>query len=74
MADLVVERDSLIKMMEDWLAALGIREGDKLEVTFRASEVIVRTQSERHADLDTWLDGAIRKYDRVLRRLAAQAN
>ncbi len=71
MANLVVERDTLIKLMEDWLAALGVREGDKLEVTFRESEVIVRAQSEDQAELDRWLDEATRKYDSVLRRLAA---
>ncbi len=70
MTNMVIERDSLIKMMEDWLNALGVHEGDRLEVIFLPNEVIVRPQSERQVELDAWLDEATRKYDSVLRRLA----
>lgn len=71
MTHLVVERDSLMKMMEDWLQALGVQADDKVEVMILPSEVIIRLESKELKELDAWLDEATRKYDSVLRRLAA---
>ena len=70
MTNLVVERENLNRMMEEWLGTLGVREGDKVEVTFQADKVIIRPQSAKIAELDAWLDEATRKYDSVLKRLA----
>ena len=70
MTNLVVERSSLSQVMDEWLKALGIREGDKLEIVFSPQQVIVRPESAEHAELDVWLEQATQKYDSVLRRLA----
>ena len=70
MANIVVERDNLAKIMQEWLTAQGVQSGEKLEIVFLEGEAIVRPQSVRHAELDKWLDEATRKYDNVLRRLA----
>jgi hypothetical protein len=70
MTNLVIERNSLSKMMEEWLKAIGVREEDRLEVVFLPSEVIIRPQSTQHAELDAWLEQATQKYASVLRRLA----
>ena len=61
MTSLVVERDGLTKIMQEWLAALGIRAGEKVEVIFLSGEAIVRPQSVQNAELDAWLDQATRK-------------
>ncbi len=70
MTNLIIERDSLTKIMQEWLSAQGIQPGEKVEVVFLPGEAIVRPQSARHAELDEWLKTAAQKYDRVLRRLA----
>jgi hypothetical protein len=48
---LVVERERLVKLMEEWLVENKINEGDRLEITFQSNEVIIRPQSKEHADL-----------------------
>lgn len=70
MTNLTVERDNLLKMMQEWLTALGLKEGERLEVIFLPKEVIIRPQTPESIELDAWLDQATRKYDAVLRRLA----
>ncbi len=70
MANLVVERDNVLNVVQEWLAATGVQKNEKVEVTFLHGEVIIRPQSEKRAELDAWLDEATRKYDSVLKRLA----
>ncbi len=70
MSSLVIERERLVKLMEEWLVESKIKEGDRLEIIFQSNEVIIRPQSKEHADLEEWLDEATRKYDSVLKRLA----
>lgn len=71
MRKLVIERENLVKMMDEWLQKLRVDQGDKLEVTFQADEMVIHPQSVNMADLDAWLDEATLKYDSVLKRLAA---
>ncbi len=70
MTNIVIERDNLTEIMQEWLTAQGVQSGEKLEIVFLEGEAIVRPQSTRHADLEKWLDEVTRKYDNVLRRLA----
>lgn len=70
MTNLVIERDNLTKIMQEWLAALGIQAGERVEVIFLPGEAIVRPQSVQNAELEAWLDEVTRRYDSVLRRLA----
>jgi bifunctional DNA-binding transcriptional regulator/antitoxin component of YhaV-PrlF toxin-antitoxin module len=70
MSSLIIERERLVKLMEEWLAESKIKEGDRLEITFQSNEVIIRPQSKEQVNLRRWLDRATRKYDTVLKRLA----
>ena len=70
MANLIVERDNLVNVMQEWLVAIGVQKEEKLEVTFLQGEVLIRPQSEQRAELDAWLDETTRKYDSLLKRLA----
>ena len=71
MTKLVIERENLVKVMDEWLQKMRVDQGDKLEVTFQADKMVIHPQSAKMADLDAWLDEATRKYDSVLKRLAA---
>ncbi len=70
MTNLVVDRKRLVQVMDEWLLALGVGEGDKLEIVFLPHQVIVGPESAEHAELDAWLSQFKQKHDNVLRRLA----
>ena len=70
MSNLVIERETLIQMMEDWLNQLRVAPNDRLEVIVSDSAMVIRPQSAEHAELDEWLDRVTREYDSVFRRLA----
>jgi antitoxin component of MazEF toxin-antitoxin module len=70
MTNLVVERDSLVKMLEEWLNELQIESSDRLEVKLSTDQMTIRPQTAENIELDKWLDQVTRKYDSVLRRLA----
>ncbi len=70
MSNLVVERETLIQMMEEWLNQLRVAPGDRVAVTVSSDAMVIRPQSLENAELDEWLDQATRKYDSVFRRLA----
>jgi antitoxin component of MazEF toxin-antitoxin module len=70
MTNLVVERDSLVKMLEEWLNELQIESSDRLEVKLSTDQMTIRPQTAENIELDEWLDQVTRKYDSVLRRLA----
>ncbi len=70
MTNLVIERDNLAKVLQDWLVAQGIQTNEKIEIVFLEGEMLVRPQSAHHVELDEWFAQTARKYDSVLRRLA----
>ena len=70
MSNLVIERETLIQMMEDWLNQLRVAPTDHLQVMVSKDAMVIRPQSTEHAELDDWLDQATREYDSVFRRLA----
>ena len=70
MSNLVIERETLIQMMEDWLNQLRVAPSDRLEVLVSDEAMVIRPQSTEHAELDEWLDQVTRQYDSVFRRLA----
>ncbi|OQY98176.1 MAG: hypothetical protein B6D41_02660 [Chloroflexi bacterium UTCFX4] len=70
MSNLVIERDTLIQMMEDWLNQLRVAPTDRLQVMVSEDSMVIRPQSAEHAELDEWLDQVTRQYDSVFRRLA----
>ena len=70
MSNLVVERETLIQMMQDWLNQLRVAPNDRIEVMVSDDAMVIRPQSAEHAELDEWLDQVTREYDSVFRRLA----
>ncbi|MBI4670945.1 MAG: hypothetical protein HY741_04650 [Chloroflexi bacterium] len=70
MGNLVIERETLIQMLEDWLNQLSVAPTDHLEVVISKDEIVIRPQSAEQAELDGWLDQVTRQYDTVFRRLA----
>jgi hypothetical protein len=71
MANLVVDRNSLPQVIEEWLKAIGVKEGDKLQMVFLPEEVIIRPESAENTELDAWFDETAQKFDSALRRLAS---
>lgn len=67
MMSVVVEREKLLDMMQEWLSASGVT--GKFEIFFLPNEVIIRPHSPQRGELNAWLDDAIRRYDDVLERL-----
>jgi hypothetical protein len=70
MSNLVVERETLIQMMEDWLDHLRVAPDDRLLVMVSDTSMVIRPQSAQDAELEDWLDRVTRQYDSVFRRLA----
>ncbi len=70
MTNLVVQREKVPSIVEEWLKALGVKEKEKIEVVFLDGEVILRPQTAHHAELDAWLDEMTKKYNDVLTRLS----
>lgn len=70
MSNIVVERDILIQMMEDWLNQLKVSPHARLQVMVSDETMVIRPQSAQEAELDEWLDQVTRQYDSVFRRLA----
>ena len=70
MSNIIVERETLIQMMEEWLNQLRVAPHDQLQVLVSDQSMTIRPQSANEAELDEWLDQATRKYDSVFRRLA----
>lgn len=70
MSNLVIERETLMQMLEDWLNQLRVAPSDRLEVIVSDDTMVIRPQSAENAELDEWLDQVTREYDSVFRRLA----
>lgn len=70
MSNLVIERETLIQMVEDWLNQLRVAPTDHLQVMVSEETMVIRPQSAKDAELDEWLDQVTRQYDSVFRRLA----
>ncbi len=70
MTRLVVKRDDLGRTLEEWLTALDIQPNDKLEIVFGESEMIIRPESARDAEMRARLKANMKKYESALRWLA----
>jgi hypothetical protein len=70
MTSVVVEREKLLDMMQEWMSIPGVTEKGKLEVLFLHSEVVIRPYDPQREEFNAWLDDAIRRYSDVLERLA----
>ena len=70
MVRLIVECDDLIKTLEEWLTALDLQPGDKLEIVFGEGEMTIRPESVRDAEMRARLLANMKKYESALRRLA----
>jgi hypothetical protein len=70
MTSVVVEREKLPSILEEWLAASNVGKEAKFEIFFLPDEVIIRHRSHEREELSAWLDDAIKRYRDVLQRLA----
>ena len=70
MTSVVVEREKLLDMMQEWMNIPGVTEKGKLEVLFLQGEVVIRPHDPQRRELNAWLDDAVKRYSDVLERLA----
>jgi hypothetical protein len=67
---MVIEQGKFEEVVREWLVASGVPQTTPIELHFLDDEIIIRPQSVHHQELHEWLDGAMRRHDQLLKRLA----
>jgi len=67
---MVVNQEDLTQVVQKWLATVGQPSDTQIELYFLSDEVLIRPRVPENLDLEEWLEGAMLRYDSLLRRLA----
>ena len=67
---MVVGQEDIAQVVREWLEAVGRPSNTQIEVYFLSDEVLIRPRATEDRDLEEWLEGAMSRYDSLLRRLA----
>ena len=67
---MVINKAKFPDVVREWLLASSVSLTTPIELHFVDDEVIIRPQSAHRQDLREWLDGAMQRYDTLLKRLA----
>ena len=67
---IVINQEDLAQVVREWLTTIGRPSDAPIELCFLSDEVLIRPQAPENLDLEMWLEGAMLRYDNLLRRLA----
>ncbi len=67
---MLVNQEDLGQVVQGWLTTVGQPPDAQIELYFLSGEVLIRPRATENRDLEEWLEGAMSRYDSLLRRLA----
>jgi hypothetical protein len=67
---MVISQENIAQVVQEWLGAVGRPSDTKIEMYFLSDGVLIRPQMPENQKLEEWLEGAMSRYDSLLRRLA----